>query len=179
MRRAIWEAKHDADPNIAPLEQLVISADENAAMVKKMFDVKFPPGTQFGAPLPKAPVVVAPPPVPVVKKGFFWRTLDFGMFWRKHREVAKAAEPAQAVEVKPEDATPLAGPMLEEMTGRLAEAVEVSDADLRELASARAQQVRDYFVNTGKINPERLFLAKETADAAKAGRGPRVFLQLQ
>ena len=65
------------------------------------------------------------------------------------------------------------------MSGRLAETMEVTDNDLRALAQVRAQQVRDYFITTGKIDPERLFLAKAQADPAKAGKGPRVFLNLQ
>jgi hypothetical protein len=83
---------------------------------------------------------------------------------------------------------------VEEMTGRLAETMEVSDNDLRALAAARAQRVRDYLIDTGHISADRLFLAqnkeaKETvkADAetaksgaeTKRGKGPRVFLELQ
>ncbi len=70
-----------------------------------------------------------------------------------------------------------AGLPVEEMSGRLAEAIAIDDNDLRALAQARAQQVRDYFANTGKIAPDRLFL--EHVSPAKAGKGPRVFLELQ
>ena len=34
---------------------------QDAAMVKKLFDEKFPPGTELGAPLPPAPAVTAAP----------------------------------------------------------------------------------------------------------------------
>ncbi len=61
VRRQVWEARHAADPNIAPPEQLVVTAQENAAMVKKLFDAKFPPGTTFGTPLPAPPAPVPPP----------------------------------------------------------------------------------------------------------------------
>jgi len=156
----------------------VISPEENAAMVKKLFDEKFPPGTQFGAPLAKAPVVAAPPPA--AKKGFLGRVVDVVTLKGLRAEKPKAAQAAQPAEVKAADgvAAP-AGPTLEEMTGRLAEAMVVTDDDLRALAQSRAQQVRDYFITTGKIDPERLFLAKGQAEPAKAGKGPRVFLNLQ
>ena len=36
-------------------------------------------------------------------------------------------------------------------------------AEGRALAQARAQRVRDYFVSTGKISPDRLFLARAAA----------------
>ena len=65
------------------------------------------------------------------------------------------------------------------MSGRLAETIVVGDDDLRALAAARAQQVRDYFITVGKIDPERLFLAKDQTDTAKAGKGSRVLLNLQ
>ena len=177
VRRAIWEAKHAADANIAPPDQLVIPPEENTAMVKKLYDEKFPPGTQFGAPLAKAPVAAAPPPAP--KKGFMGRVVDVVTLKGLRSEKTKADETAKPPEAKPADLAGAAGPSLEEMTGRLAEAVEVNDNDLRALAQSRAQQVRDYFINTGKIDPERLFLAKDKADSTQAGKGPRVFLTLQ
>ena len=85
-----------------------------------------------------------------------------------------SAEHAQAVA-----AALAAGLPLEEMSGRLAETMTIDDNDLRALAQARAQQVRDYFITTGQISAERLFLAKQSEDAGNAGKGPRVFLELQ
>jgi hypothetical protein len=175
VRRAAWEAKHAVDPNIPPPEQLVITAEENAAMIKKLFDEKFPPGTEFGAPLAKAPVAAAPPP-PKPKKRFFGKVVDVVTLKSLRGESAKPAVAAQAP--VPAADVVAAGPTLDEMTGRLVETMVVGDNDLRALAQARAQQVRDYFINVGKIDPERLFLAKEKADFA-AGKGPRVFLSLQ
>ena len=64
------------------------------------------------------------------------------------------------------------------MTGRLAETMVVTDDDLRALADARAQQVRDYFLNVGKVATDRLFLSSGNP-AAKENKGPRVFLSLQ
>ncbi len=176
VRRAIWEAKHATDPTVAPPEQLVITPEENAVMVKKLFDEKFPPGTQFGAPLGKAPVAAAPPPP--AKKGFIGRVVDFVTFKNARSEKPAAVESAKPEAVKPGDAA-VTGPSIEEMTGRLAETIVVTDNDLRALAQARAQHVRDYFINVGKIDPERLFLAKNQADATNAAKGPRVFLNLQ
>ena len=62
VRAKIWDEHHAANPNIPPPGELVISPEENAAMVKKLFDAKFPPGTKFGTPLPPEPEVAAPPP---------------------------------------------------------------------------------------------------------------------
>jgi hypothetical protein len=54
----------------------------------------------------------------------------------------------------------------------------VTDDDLRALADARAQGVRDYFQNVGQVAPDRLFLA-HGQPAAQENKGPRVFLSLQ
>jgi hypothetical protein len=65
------------------------------------------------------------------------------------------------------------------MRQRLAETIAVDDNDLRALAQERARRVRDYFTTTGGIEADRIFLAKDSADPAKPGKGPRVFLSLQ
>jgi hypothetical protein len=144
--------------------------EAHAAMVKKLFDEKFPPGTEFGAPLPPTPeVAVAPAPV---KKSLFRRVVDA---LTTSETPAATATPDDAATSVEDEAT---GPSLEEMTGRLAETVEVTDNDLRTLADMRAQRVREHFLKEGGIAADRLFLASGNA-AAKENKGPRVFLSLQ
>ena len=43
------------------------------------------------------------------------------------------------------------------------ENLKVTDDDLKGLAEARAQKVRDYLVENGKIDPGRIFLVKTDA----------------
>ncbi|ACB76357.1 DUF748 domain-containing protein [Opitutus terrae] len=180
IRRAAWEQKRRSDSNLPPPDQFVPTADEETAVVKKLFDEKFPPGTQFGTPLPPPPEVVAPPPAPA---GWFkraWRAVTFQS--RREQRAAqreneqRAADHAQAVA-----SATAAGLPLDEMKGRLAEAITVDENELGQLAQARAQRVRDYFMTTGQISADRLFLAKEKEQtvAPKEGKGPRVFLTLQ
>ena len=178
VRRKIWETQHATNPNIAPPDQLVISPEENAAMVKQLFNEKFPPGTKFGAPLPAAPVVAAPPAPP--PPGFFKRVVNALTFSeQREKSAAKKAEAERAAErEKSLTVAAAAGLPLEEMTGRLAETMTVDDNDLRALAAARAARVRDELVNAGHIGADRLFLSS-SKDAAKSNKGPRVFLNLQ
>ncbi|MFI5356720.1 MAG: DUF748 domain-containing protein [Opitutales bacterium] len=173
VRRTVWAAKHATDPNIAPPDQLVITQEEHAARVKLLFDAKFPPGTKFGAPLPPAPVVAAPPAKP---EGLLRRVWDVVTLKRLHAQANKPAEPAKSAVVAVNTGVP-AGPTLEEMTGRLAETMTVGPDDLRALAAARAQRVRDYFLHEGKISADRLFLTQ--GQGSKADQGPRVLLSLQ
>ncbi len=185
VRRAIWEERRATDPGIAPPEQLVIAPEAHAAMVKKIFDAAFPPGTQFGTPLPPPPVVVAPPPAPPA--GFFKRFVNTvtGKERREKSAAKKETERLAAEHAQAAAAAIAAGLPLAEMTGRLAETTEVNANDLRALAAARAQRVRDHLVGVGRIAADRLFLAQDAgnADAANAAKkeskGPRVFLSLQ
>lgn len=185
VRRAIWEKKHQSNPAIPPPGELVISGEENVAMLKELYDTKFPPGTQFGAAVPPPPTVIVPPPPPT--GGIFQRFVRMVTGQARKEQLAAqqvqqenarlAAEHARAV------ATAIAaGVPYEEMSARLADAITIGDSDLRELALARARRVRDYFATTGSIAADRLFLATEKAEpgaATDAGKGPRVFLSLQ
>jgi hypothetical protein len=164
------------------------------AIVKKLFDRKFPPGTQFGTPLPPPPMVQPPPP-PTPSGNIVKRVIDY-VTQRKQRELAAyeaAQKKMQDDYLKEVRAVAATGLPVEEMEGRLAQAVEITPDELRELADARARTVRDYFITEGKIAAERLFLtqavapvaAVEPAEGAEATaaapevKGPRVFLELQ
>lgn len=184
VRRSVWEAKRQSDPNIPSPENLEIGAEEHAMALKKLYDEAFPPGTEFGAPVPPPPQVVTPPAPPegIIRK--IGRAITFRA--RKDRELADAENARLAAEHEAAMAAALAtGLPVEEMTGRLAEIVVIEEGDLRELAHARARQVRDYLTSVGGIDPERIFLAKAAAGEVPAesapfsGKGPRVFLNLE
>jgi len=180
VRRRIWEEKHAVDPNIAPPDQLEVTPEENIAMIRKLFDAKFPPGTELGAPLPERPATVAPPPPPPQKLTFIQRVKSM---WAVDKKPKPGAEEQKVADLKQDYAAALqvadtTGLPLEEMVGRLAQDVAVTDSDLQALATARAERVRDYFLNEGKITADRLFLTQGTAQA-KANKGPRVFLSPQ
>jgi hypothetical protein len=178
VRRKIWEARHAADPNFPPPEQLTIAAGEYAAMVKELFDQRFPPGTEFGTPLPKPPQSAPPPQAPtgIVKRVV--RAITFEAVRDRRAEEKKQAK--VAAKLKQETAAVVAaGLPLDIMTGRLAETMEVTADDLRALAAQRAEQVRDHFLTVGKIAQERLFMVKNANEAGRPARGPRVFLTLR
>lgn len=178
VRRTVWEAKRAKDPNIPPPAALVITPEENVAALKQLFDAEFPPGTKFGAPVPPPPQPIAPPPAPA---GFFNRLIGSitGATRREEQAVLAANTRQFAEHTKAVAAAVAAGLPYDEMRQRLAETVTVDDNDLRALAHARAQQVRDHLTTTGGIAADRIFLAADTAENAKPGKGPRVFLSLQ
>lgn len=178
VRRRVWEAKHAVDPNIPAPAALVVTPEENAAMVKQLFDAKFPPGTRFGTPLPPAPEVTPPPAPPapgVLTRIVNWVTL------KAQRDAAaarQAAEQRSAEHAKAVAAAVAAGLPEDEMAGRLAEAIEITPSDLRGLATARAERVRNELMTAGHISADRLFLTQAVGPAA-ANQGPRVLLTLE
>ena len=155
----------------------MIAPEAHAAMVKQLFDAAFPPGTRFGTPLPPPPTVAAPPPRPPA--GFFQRIVNTvtGKERREQRAAKKEGEQRAAEREKVVATAVAAGLPLEEMTGRLAETMEVTENDLRALGTARAQRVRDQLI-AGRIAADRLFLT-QARETAKENKGPRVFLSLQ
>ncbi|RXK53119.1 DUF748 domain-containing protein [Oleiharenicola lentus] len=171
LRSRIWEEMRAANPNLPPPEQLEIAPEARAAMLKKLFDEKFPPGTELVAPPPPAPAVAAAPAP--VRKNLLRRVVD--AFTTPPAPATPAADPVVTTVPDPATAT---GPTPEEMTARLVETMEVTDNDLRALAESRAQRVRDYFLTEGKIAGDRLFLSAGSPTQAE-NKGPRVFLSLQ
>jgi hypothetical protein len=182
-KREIWEEKHAKDPAIAPPDQLEIAAEEYAAKIKQMFDKKFPPGTQFGTPLPPPPMILPPPGQK--SSNVFRRVYDFVTMKssRERSAYEKAQKEAHEKYIEVAKAAVEAGLPFEEMIGRLAETIELTPDDFRALADERARTVRDYLINEGKISADRLFLSKTVAAAAAeadaTGKGPRVLLHLQ
>ncbi|MGH7848654.1 MAG: DUF748 domain-containing protein, partial [Candidatus Binatia bacterium] len=71
-----------------------------------------------------------------------------------------------------------------EMEALMLKHAQVTEADLRQLATERAQRVRDYLLSTGKVGADRLFLvtSRPTADTEKdkaKGKGSRVDFSLR
>jgi hypothetical protein len=60
----------------------------------------------------------------------------------------------------------------------LLNSISVADQDFQGLASGRAKAVREYIMQSGKVEGERLFLTEAKTGSLKT-EGPRVYLQLQ
>ncbi len=148
-----------------------------AAVVKAMFDDSFPPGTEGGTPLPPPPPTVTPSTPP---EGVIERVVDvFTMKSRREQQAAeaenarRAAAYETALEMIAEQGLPL-----EEMVSRLTELVEVTDGDLRGLASARASTVMEYIIGAGRVSQDRVILA-EDGNPVRRTSGAKALLELQ
>lgn len=176
IRRQIWEERHALDPNLPPPAQLAVAPEEFAAAVKREFDRQFPPGTEFGTPLPPPPVI--PPPVSTKRTGFLAQIVDSftGRSIRERKALQAEQKRIHEEYVRQAEAAAAVGRPLDEMLGRLAERTEVTPDDLQALGAARAQAVRDYLAGPGAVAPDRLFLTKGVPERPA---GPRVQLRLQ
>ncbi len=92
------------------------------------------------------------------------------------RPGATAGTAAATPSAKPKTAAESEVDIMEQL---LLDTVQVSESDLLTLAADRAKAVREYLAQSGKVEPERLFLAEKQAGAAVKVEGSRVYLQLQ
>jgi hypothetical protein len=66
----------------------------------------------------------------------------------------------------------------QDLENQVLETIEISDADFALLAAARARQVKEFILQTGKVEANRLFLAENSSDD-KTAKGSRVYLHLR
>jgi len=179
VRSRLWDEQRALNPSLPPLAEMTFTPEQQAAMLAKLYQEKFPEGA-VAAQTPVAPAQQAQTPTePQTRPGLIKRVMITLGFASAPGATAAAPTPAPAAASATsaaEGATQM--PSAAEMTTRLAAGFEVSNDALAALASHRAQAVRDHLATTGGIDPARLFLSKsQSADAKKSG--PRVFLSLQ
>jgi hypothetical protein len=181
VRLRVWEARRADEPNLPPMEELTITGEQQAAMIQRLFEEKFPVTPEKAAavaPAANGAAQVAPAEAPAavrpVRRGIFRWLADL-VTLKGLRKPTAARRPA----VSPTVAEPKAATVpQEEMIARLVPTMAVDGNDLRTLASARARQVRDHFIQEGKIAPDRLFLVQHSGAPAPERQKACVYLTL-
>ena len=202
VRALAWETRRAVDVNTPPPEELVITPELRAGMVARLYAEAFPlapgelaPRVVIGDGAPTVPLVPAtggmispfdPPAGAVAPRRQVGRLPKYGGVARDEPGATAnaapapvAAEPAQpeAVAATPaldENGQPIAPTIsLADMEARLAERIDIPDTELASLADARAQAIRAWLLETGKVAGERVFLAPSAAT------GRRVNLNLK
>lgn len=181
VRSRIWDERRAMDADVPPPDQMVVTPEDELAMIQKLFAEAFPDSAPelTATPPPPAPEPVAVEEKKPERRGFFRKAADIVTLkaWRdgdsdEDEDEKTAAAPPPVVESS--EAVAPAWPSVEEMKAKLAETIEVTTDDHRRIAARRAERVREHFVQQG-IAGERLFLANVNAES----KGARVFLQLQ
>jgi hypothetical protein len=179
LRVKLWEERRVQDPATPPPEQIELSPEDETRLVTKLFAEKFPAGavvkpdgTAMAVPSPKSEAHPERTEPRAYHRGQPIRRPVF-----EPKPAPRSIVPPSSIVNVSKDMQVQgisAAPTLADMRRLLAADLVVSDDDLRQLATARAQQVRA-LLESGQIAPERLFLTPVPVPP----KGARVLLQLK
>ncbi|HEY8991586.1 MAG TPA: DUF748 domain-containing protein [Luteolibacter sp.] len=186
VRYRLWTEARAKDPNTLPPEQITVSPEDEARIIGLFVAERYPAGLSpvaaDGSVQPHPPVYLTPGAAPATKPSAAPVIRRNRRDYLSPQSDSSKTVPARPVPIttasgSPAPATPGAPAPLTLADARraLASAIPVSDDDLRQLADARAQQVRDALLAGGEIDAGRLFLTPPAAE----GKGAKVFLQLR
>jgi hypothetical protein len=198
LRSAAWEARRQVDANTPPPELLEMTSELRAGMLAKLYAAAFPEPVGGTVPAMAAEArpmeeAVNPLTAPIstgaagggLRRQFGPRSRFYvrGENWTRPGPTvafepgktapAAAVGPAATTEPAPfaSDATPTISET--EMEARLAERIEILDGELEAVGAGRAQAIRTWLLESGRVPAERIFLAPV------AGSGARVNLNLK
>lgn len=159
-----WQTLRKADRDATTPDQITITPEERPELLRELYTDALSKGlivTSSNNPPIAVPAVQSQPA--------FRKTVERGATQLMSRENTStaAAPPASAV----------AG-TAEPMEAALLNSIAIGDEDFQSLAAARAKTVRDYILQSGKVEPQRLFLTESKSGALKT-EGARVYLDLQ
>ncbi len=199
VRARIWEERRLADPATPPPEQLQITPEQRVVALARLYANAFPPAAGELAQTVVAGPDAGGITVPIasnasaaaeaaasekVARRQVGRLPRYGSAAQDEGAEDPAApvapvSPAEAVETEvaatpAEDGQPVPTTVtVEQMVLRLAAGIEVPESDLQALGDARAQGIRSWLLETGKVPAERVFLGALTPG------GTRVNLNLR
>ncbi|HTJ78058.1 MAG TPA: DUF748 domain-containing protein [Rariglobus sp.] len=176
VRARLWTELRAKDPATPPPDQITVTPEESTRLIGELFAEKFPAGAVVKS--DGAVMAVPPPPSPPEYKP---------RAYHRGQPVLRPSDrtPSHALTMPAGSVVTVAGdmhvqqvaaaPTLAEMRRLLTADIPVSDDDLRQLATARAQHVRAELLAGGEVAETRLFLTPVPAQ----GKGARVLLQLK
>ena len=173
LRAEKWQAMRKADRASTLPDQIVVSAEERPELVQKLYADDLAKGLIVNS-------SNAPSDMAVIKHAtkaptnFKPVTTERGATLLMNRgPVAGAAAPPVATGTSPTPA------VTEPMELALLNSISLADDDFQALASQRSKAVREYILQGGKVEDQRIFLTEEKTGSSLKTDGPRVYLQLQ
>jgi hypothetical protein len=159
-----WQALRKADREAVTPDQITLTAEERPALVKNLYDDY----------LAKGLIVTSSnsPAIPVTQSPVFKKTTERGATQLINRK----ATPTQATPAT--DANSSTNTATDPFEAALLNGVSVAPDDFQLLAAQRAKAVREYILQSGKVEGERVFLTENKTAGLKTD-GSRVYLQLQ
>jgi hypothetical protein len=165
LRARKWQALRKADQEGTTPEQITLTPEERPGLLQKLYADYLEKGLILTS--SNTPLIATPAARPAVAK----KTAERGASQLMDRGPAPAATAQPAMAAAPDAAT-------DPMELALLNSISVTDDDFQGLASGRGKAVREYLLQSGKVEGERLFLTEAKAGSLKT-EGPRVYLQLQ
>jgi hypothetical protein len=164
-----WQALRKTDQTGITPDQIVVTPEERPTLVLALYTNALAQGlivtTSNAMTISQNPSAVASvSPAAETERG------ATGLI---HRETSTPAAPV--ISSPPTQGSPTAADPYELA---LLQSISPTDGDFQMLASDRAKTVRAYILQSGKVEPQRVFLT-ETKTAELKAQGPRVYLQLQ
>jgi hypothetical protein len=164
LRAQKWQALRKADREATTPDQIIVTPEERPELVKTLYADALAKGLIVVS--SNTPAISPAVTQPVV----FKKTGERGAAQLMAKETAPAAASAPVA--------PVSAAATDSFETALLNSIPVSDDDFQALALQRAKTVREYLLQSGKVEPERLFLTENKTGSLKT-TGARVYLQLQ
>ncbi len=166
--KSLWaQEQQDAGKPVVSVEQVQLDPAERERLVRKIYKARIGPyqpsvvnTNQSGGVNPEtarvAALLAALPPEERIEHGSILLRKEAAKAEKKKAAARSAANAATAAA----PAVPLTRAQVElmDMEAQLAEKIEITNDDFRDLMQKRANQVQAFLLKTGKINGERLFV---------------------
>ena len=171
LRTRQWQSLGKSERDATTPDQINLTPDERAALVKELFSEAEAAGKITSALVTQNANLTAAVDQMVARK----------LAPKKGAELLVKTGPTPATKSSGEDV--VAGqsklaPAADPLEVLLSATVPISDSDLETLAANRAKAVRDYILQTGKVEDTRLFLMESQTGSVRSD-GSRVYLQFQ
>lgn len=165
LRMKKWMSLRKSERNRITPEQVTLTPEETRDLIQETHAAAFTPEAiaaraQSGGSTNSNPVPTTTP-----------STASSG---RKVDSSAKGATALMQDTRKAETILPV-----QDLESQLSETIEITTADFAALAAERANRVKEYILKTGKVEPERLFLADKGSGPEQSAKGSRVYLHLR
>ena len=183
LRNAKWQSLRKSERTTTTPEQMTLAPEERTKFLQKLYDEASSKGPAQ-PPTGNAPATnqTAAPAIPITKKQPRPEEITRGATMLMQSKTAPTtALPATATTATSANGTATAAQSTEvvgETEQALLNSIAISDSDFETLASDRAKAVRAYILQTGKVEPERIFLTESQPGGVKTN-GSKAFLQLR
>jgi Domain of Unknown Function (DUF748) len=172
LRAAKWMSLRRAERETVSADQVTLSPEDRLRWLKVLYAQALAKG-ELSTNLPASPGASARTPAQLLTE-LRPAQPDRGATALMEKSSPEPRPPTAAARPSHGPAPAVANPLEQ----ALLDSINIDQSEFRILANDRAKAVREYLVQNGKVEPERIFLTESQGEAVKA-QGARAFLQLR